>query len=204
MSVHRSDSRIEELRWWYLPGVSMWEPIQVPLLGIAPSVPPDTRCGAAATVHERGRSTAKRRPECRRLPLLFIASPAASPARRTCGPFSRAGAAPAKGLPSGRASCAPLTGAPRRGRLEQVARVWGRRPRWTAGRGGGRRAFGGAACGTQACAGRRRCEGGIVPAQVGIRRSFSPVLCRIDHAPSGDTRRRAADDRSSRPENCAG
>ena len=58
--------------------------------GIAPSGPPDTRCGAAAplinhcrgaaaTVDERGRSTAKRRPVCRRLPLLSIASSAASP-----------------------------------------------------------------------------------------------------------------------------
>ena len=44
----------------------------------------------------------------------------------------------------------------------------------------------------------------IVPAQLGIRRSFSPVLYQIGHAPSGDTQRRAADDRSSRPTSSAG
>ena len=39
----------------------------------------------------------------------------------------------------------------------------------------------------------------IVPAHSGIRRRFSPVRCRSDHAPSGDTRRRAAATRSPCP-----
>ena len=60
--------------------------------GIAQPVPTDTRCGAAASIDERGRSTAKRRPVGRRLPMLSIANPAASP-RRTCEPFRRVGSA---------------------------------------------------------------------------------------------------------------
>ena len=42
-------------------------------------------CGAAATVDERRRRHSERRPVCRRLPMLCIASSAASPSRRTCG-----------------------------------------------------------------------------------------------------------------------
>ena len=77
-------------------------------------------CGAAATVDERGRRTAKRRPSGRRLPLLSIASSAASPARRTCGRKAAPGPRLARVCPPGTRVSAPLRARVRRGRLKQV------------------------------------------------------------------------------------
>ena len=120
-------------------------------------------------------------------------------------PLSRAGAAPGKGLPLGARAARPCRG----GRAWQAQagsrRAWGAPPAMDSGPGAVADVpCGGAAGGVQTCAGAtERCRGRIVPAESGIRQSFSPVLCRSDHAPSGDTRRRAADDRSSRPETCA-
>ena len=136
--------------------------------------------------HGGGTSVPERRvpPE---LPLLCIANPAASPARRTCGPFSRADLRRSRAA-ARRSAVSALDqrrfGVAGSGRF---ARAWERRPRWTANRGGGRR-FRGAPCGARPqlslCAhGHRRSPGRhatlrprTLPCQV-LRRSRRRVWC---------------------------
>ena len=95
---------------------------------------------------------------CRRLPLLSIASPAASPPRRTCGRSAAPGPRLARVCPSGTRISAPLQVRGRRGRLKQVRGGRGvRRPRWTAGRAAAADVHGGATRAAQIGISSARC-----------------------------------------------
>ena len=100
--------------------------------GIAPSVPTDALRGAAAPDPSSG--AGRSAPHCRPPAMLYIADPAASPPRRTCGRSAAPGPRLARVCPPGTRACAPLQLRDRRGRLRQVRSGGGAVLRWTVGR----------------------------------------------------------------------
>jgi hypothetical protein len=101
--------------------------------GIAHPVPPILAAAQPHPLRSTKRAQRSGDRSAATWPMLCIASPAASPLRRTCGHRAAPGPRLARVCPPGTRVSAPLQVRVRRGRLRQVRAAWDRRRRYTAG-----------------------------------------------------------------------